>query len=73
MEIAGQGLALGLGQIGVVEGEVGGAEAAGRLAGQGGLAGALRPRDRDQRRAVLRAVGDTPADKVDEGRIGRQC
>ncbi|RZJ04862.1 MAG: hypothetical protein EON89_06110 [Brevundimonas sp.] len=73
MEIAAQGPALGAGQIDVVEREMGGAEAAGGLAGEGGLAGALRARDGDQRRAILRAVGDAPADEVDEGRIGRQC
>jgi hypothetical protein len=73
VEVAGKGLTLGAGQVDVVQGQAGGAEAEGGLMGQGGLAGPLRAGDGDQRRSVLRSVGDGPTDEIEEGRVDRQC
>lgn len=68
MDLAGHGLALDPRQIDVVDRDLHSPEPLGGGAGQGGLAGALRPDDGDQR-AILWTVGDQPADQIDELRI----
>ena len=74
VDVAGQRLPLRPGQVDVVDRDLDGAETGRGGAGEGGLAGPLRADDPDQRRAVLRSVGEEPADEVDLGGVGAaQC